>query len=44
MRGIIMKINDLINYFIIGLFFGMGFELASWLIDYIMQKFGFALG
>jgi hypothetical protein len=39
-----MKINDLINYFIIGLFFGMGFELASWLIDYIMQKFGFALG
>ena len=39
-----MKLSDIINWFVIGLSFGMGFELASWIIDYIIQSIGFPLG
>lgn len=36
--------NTLFSWIMIGFLFGMGFELASWVIDYIMQSLGFALG
>lgn len=44
MKGKTVKLNNIFNWFVIGLSFGMGFELASWIIDYILQTIGFPLG
>lgn len=44
MKGKNVKLNDILNWFVIGLSFGLGFELASWIIDYILQSLRFPLG
>lgn len=36
--------NTLFSWILIGFMFGLGFELASWLIDWALQSLGFPLG
>lgn len=43
MKGM-FKMKPIFELFIMGFLFGLGFESASWIVDSIMQFFGFPLG